>query len=130
MAAEIMEAPSRTRETPIAIPRHARPVELKSLHLKLCSGIFKIIALLGVFFVVEKPKDWIDVDTNINRMGLEPLSFRRGYYPKPFRASGANANPPLREFKHALPQWIAIGEVWKSLTGLSLFAIEESLDEC
>jgi len=65
---EVMEAPSATGETQVAIPGHTCPVKFQALHLKLGSGIFKIEARPRVLLAVEKPMHRINVHADIDRM--------------------------------------------------------------
>lgn len=75
IAAEVMIAPSRARETKVSIPVDAGPIQFQTLYLKLCGGIFEIVARPRILFFVEEPMYRINVYPNINRMRFKPLGF-------------------------------------------------------
>src|SRR5437773_9536960 len=95
VAPEVVKAPTRTRETQIAVPIHTCPVKFKALHLKLCGRVFEVIARPCVFLVVEKPMHWINIDANINCVRFQSLSLRRSDHSKTFRPSGVISYPLL-----------------------------------
>ena len=55
VASKIMETPSGTRETQVAVPGYACPVEFQALHLELRGCVFKIVARPRILLPVEKP---------------------------------------------------------------------------
>jgi hypothetical protein len=77
IAPEAVVTPTRVRETQVAIPGDADPIEFQALYLKFCGGIFQIKAGPGVVLPVQKPMNGVHLHANVDRIRFQAVGLRR-----------------------------------------------------
>lgn len=126
-----MVLPRRPVETEVGVPGYADPIKFEALDLKLGRRVLEVKAGTSVVRWVEKPKDGIDFDADVDGVRLEALGLGGGDQTESLGTAGVLADPLFGQIEAASESdGITRRNFGQHLTSCPAFAIQDGFNEC